>query len=118
MLVVIEMLLERQKMAYRAKVFGLSSAGGIDLPCEKKAQLQIPTLEEANGDVVAGRLRSIIFEVETLLKVIEENDPVMYQDFDARLKKVILAINLLRRAVQERKCLLRIRRGIQERRFA
>jgi hypothetical protein len=57
----------------------------------------------ANGDLVAAGLRSIILEVEALLKMIEENDAVMYQDFDARLKKVILSINLLRRGVQERR---------------
>ncbi|MDP2923487.1 MAG: hypothetical protein Q8O30_07200 [Candidatus Omnitrophota bacterium] len=50
----------------------------------------------ANGDLVAASLRSIIFEVEALLKVIEENDVVMYQGFDTRLKKVILSINLLK----------------------
>jgi hypothetical protein len=57
----------------------------------------------ANWDLVAANLRSIIFEVETLLKVIEENDVVMEQDFDSRLKKVILSVNLLRRSIQERR---------------
>lgn len=56
-----------------------------------------------NGDLVASSLRSITFEVEALLKVIEENDVVMYQDFDTRLKKVVLSINSLRRGIQERR---------------
>ncbi|MEI8350393.1 MAG: hypothetical protein WCI77_09625 [Candidatus Omnitrophota bacterium] len=57
----------------------------------------------ANGDLVAASLRSIILEVEALLKAIENNDVVMYQGFDAHLKKVILSINLLRRGIQERR---------------
>jgi len=56
-----------------------------------------------NGDLVAASLRSIITEVEALLKAIEENDVVMYQDFNIRLKKVILSINLLKRWIQERR---------------
>jgi hypothetical protein len=57
----------------------------------------------ANGDLVAASLRSIILEVEALLKAVEENDVLIYQDLDSRLKKVILSINLLRRGVQERR---------------
>jgi hypothetical protein len=111
-----DMLLERERMAYWNKVLGRGSAGSTDLPSEKQAQSQMPTSEGAAGDLITMRLRSIIFEVEALLKAVEENDAVTYEDFDTRLKKVILSVNLLRRGIQERRCLL-IRRGIQERRF-
>lgn len=61
------------------------------------------SVRSANTDLTAAILRSIALEVEMLLKAIEENDVVMYQDFDTRLKKIILSINLLRRGLQERR---------------
>lgn len=61
---------------------------------------------EARGikeDWVAANLRSIVLEVENLLRAIEEHDTVMHQELDVSLKKVILFINLLRRGIQERR---------------
>jgi hypothetical protein len=118
MLIVMDMLLERERMAYWAKVLSRSLPGSADLSCEKEAQTQVPTPQDPEGDLIAGRLRSIVLEVDALLKIIEKNDTVTYVDLDTHLKKVILSVNLLRRGIQEMGYLFRVEEGVKERRFA